>query len=456
MRKHNENWITDRCFELSDALRQPTFIIDQAGNIADANGYAMAIFKQHGGQKEMLTIFPLFKDNTVCDLLERFWQTDRNCLTIKDCHIQKSIFDLVLLKVGEESNKIIVFMLKERELLLAESLKAKYDYLLVESGFEHNFKKIVGRSEQFRSLLKMVMQVADTKSSVIISGEIGTGKELLARTIHNLSSRRTRPLIKLNCAAIPSTAYEAELFGYEKNAFQGAFERKLGKFELADQSTLLLEEIGELPLAVQPKLLNVIENQRLVRLGSTTTSDVNIRFVATTSQNIKALVEAQKFRSDLYYALNVFPLESTPLRERVEDIPLLVDHFTKKYAEKLGKKIRRVSKKALKQLQLYNFPGNIRELENLVERAVILTEGGTLNLTAVLPDFKITTDVNGTLKTFLSFEEMQRQHIINALEKARWRVSGKFSAAELLEMNSKTLVSKMRKLNIRREDFVDK
>ena len=339
---------------------------------------------------------------------------------------------------------------------LTAQLSQEKEYLEQELAEQFTFDNIISRDPAYKRVLQQVGRVAETGATVLILGETGTGKELLARAVHNLSPRADRPLVTLNCAALPANLIESELFGHEKGAFTGATERKIGRFEVADGGTIFLDEIGELPLGLQAKLLRVLQEGEFERLGSTRTISTDVRIIAATNRDLAAQVRGGRFREDLYFRLNVFPVVNIPLRERREDIPLLIDFFTKRFADKVGRKIDRIPQRAVNQLLNYGFPGNIRELENIVERAVILTNGDTLNLAAVMPDLAASeeADGEGAEGAFPSFEEMQRRHIIAALERTYWRVSGPYGAAKLLGLNNKTLSSKMRKLNIRRQDFI--
>jgi transcriptional regulator with GAF, ATPase, and Fis domain len=282
---------------------------------------------------------------------------------------------------------------------------------------------------------------------VLILGETGTGKELVARAVHNLSPRQTRPLVKVNCAALPAALIESELFGHEKGAFTGALNRKAGRFELADGGTIFLDEIGDMPWELQAKLLRVLQEAEFERVGGVQTLKVNVRVIAATNVDLAATVAHGKFREDLFYRLNVFPLEIPPLRSRREDIPLLCAHFVRKYAAKLGKKIETISQEALTALQSYVWPGNIRELENVIERAAILSPGGVL---AIPDNLKNSHQFVSTFHATLKLEEVERHHIMRVLKGTNWKVSGKNSASEQLGLNASTLRSRMQKLGIRK------
>jgi formate hydrogenlyase transcriptional activator len=279
---------------------------------------------------------------------------------------------------------------------------------------------------------------------VLILGETGSGKELIARALHNLSDRRERTFVRLNCAAIPTGLLESELFGHEKGAFTGAIATKIGRFETADRGTLFLDEVGEIPLELQVKLLRVLQEQEFERLGSTRTQRVDVRVVAATNRDLGHMVEEQKFRSDLYYRLKVFPITVPPLRERAEDIPALVRHFAQKFALQMKKRIETIPAEAMKALQAYPWPGNVRELENFIERAVILTSGSDLR--APLSELKVLVPPsNSSPKTL---EDAEREHILKALRDANWTIGGAAGAAARLGMKRTTLQSKMQKLGI--------
>ncbi len=308
------------------------------------------------------------------------------------------------------------------------------------------FEQIIGSSPALEMALEQVAQVAPTDSTVLIQGETGTGKELIARAVHDLSSRVGRPFLKLNCAAIPFDLLESELFGHEKGAFTGAIAQKIGRFELAHKGTLFLDEVGDIPLPLQPKLLRVLQEQEFERLGSGRTHQVDVRLVAATHRNLVEMVKRNEFRSDLYYRLNVFPIPLPPLRARREDIPALVEHFVEIYSRRMGKQIDQVSKETMSELTSYPWPGNIRELQNFIERSVIVTSGNILQP----PLASLRTAVEVESLGAITLEDAERDHIIKILEQTRWVVSGPNGAAERLGIKRSTLYFRMQKLGISR------
>lgn len=309
------------------------------------------------------------------------------------------------------------------------------------------FCGIIGRSPTLLRTLQDVKTVAPTDSTVLILGETGTGKELIARAVHQFSHRQNRSFAKVNCAAIPSGLLESELFGHEKGAFTGALARKIGRFDLAHEGTLFLDEIGDISLELQPKLLRVVQEQEFERLGSVQTVRVNTRLVAATSRDLSKMVEDGEFRSDLYYRLNVFPVRVPPLRERPEDIPLLVEYFVERFASRMKKKIEVIPEESLEKLIHHLWPGNIRELQNFVERSVILSSGRTLQ--APLSELEHAL-IHGA-PSLITLEEAERAHIINALQRSNWLVGGPKGAALRLGLKRTTLAYKMKKLGISRE-----
>ncbi|NKE70280.1 sigma 54-interacting transcriptional regulator [Candidatus Manganitrophus noduliformans] len=331
---------------------------------------------------------------------------------------------------------------------LKDRLDQENVYLQDEIKTEYNFEEIVGKSQALKKVLRGVEKVAGTDSSVLIFGETGTGKELIARAIHDLSKRKNRPLIKVNCAALATGLIESELFGHEKGSFTGALSRKIGRFELADGGTLFLDEIGDLPPEVQAKLLRVLQEHELERVGGTQTLKVDVRLIAATNRDLEKAVSEKTFRADLYYRLNVFPIALPPLRGRKEDIPLLTEYFIHKYAMKMGKRIEKIRQETMNRLISYPWPGNIRELENVIERAVILSKGPTLEIEdALLPPSDLP---HRNEKGLLPLEEVEREHILKTLEATRWVIEGPKGAAGILGLHPNTLRSRLQKLGIKR------
>jgi formate hydrogenlyase transcriptional activator len=310
------------------------------------------------------------------------------------------------------------------------------------------FEQIIGKSPVLEAVLAQVEQVAPTDSTVLIQGETGTGKELIARAVHDISSRCGRRFIKLNCAAIPFDLLESELFGHEKGAFTGAIAQKIGRFELADKGTLFLDEIGDIPLPLQPKLLRVLQEQEFEPLGSTRTHQVDVRLVAATHQNLVEMVKRNEFRSDLYYRLNVFPILLPSLRERREDIPALVEHFVEIYARRMNKQIEHIPPETMSTLVSYQWPGNIRELQNFIERSVILTSGKVLH--PPLGNLKSAPESESL--GAITLEDAERDHIRKILEQTRWVVAGPNGAAARLGIKRSTLYFRMQKLGISRSN----
>jgi transcriptional regulator with GAF, ATPase, and Fis domain len=331
-----------------------------------------------------------------------------------------------------------------------ERLRVENEYLRQPSLAPEGFTDIIGESSALRRVLFQVDQVAPTGAAVLLLGETGTGKELVAKAIHDRSPRRDRTLIKVNCAALPPTLIESEIFGHEKGAFTGASSRKIGRFELADRSTLFLDEIGELPLALQAKLLRVLQEGEFERLGSSLTHKVEVRIIAASNRDLSSAARGGDFRPDLYYRLRVFPIEVPPLRARQEDIPLLVWHFLGQLATTLGKRIEEVPSSTMERLVLYDWPGNVRELRNVLERAVILSPGSILHLDGMEDSRPRSSEPAPGGGRGRTLAEVERAHILGVLEALEWRVRGPGNAAEELGLNASTLYSRMKKLGIRR------
>jgi transcriptional regulator with GAF, ATPase, and Fis domain len=324
---------------------------------------------------------------------------------------------------------------------LKDRLQAESDYLKAEIKVGQTHGEIIGRSKAIKQVLHAVEQVAPADCAVLINGETGTGKELIAQEIHRLSGRRGRLMVLVNCAALPAALVESELFGRERGAYTGALTSQVGRFELANGSTIFLDEVGELPMEVQAKLLRVLQQGEFQRLGSPKTHKVDVRIIAATNRDLAAEVRQGKFREDLYYRLKVFPIEIPPLRERTEDIPLMVFAFMEEFSVRMGKKITKVSRKAMEALQKHSWPGNIRELRNVIEHSVILTAGDMLKLS--IPGESPTRSAQA-----VTLAEAEREHILKTLERTGWRIKGPHGAAGQLDLQPSTLYSRMQKLGI--------
>jgi formate hydrogenlyase transcriptional activator len=333
---------------------------------------------------------------------------------------------------------------------LKEKLAEEKSYLEDEIRSTFNFDEIIGESTGLKKILEQVQTVAPTDATVLILGETGTGKELIARAIHRLSRRSERPLVKINCSAIPTGLLESELFGHEKGAFTGAIAQKIGRLELANKGTVFLDEVGDIPLEVQPKLLRVLQESEFERLGSSRTIHVDVRLVAATNRDLAQMVAENRFRSDLYYRLRVFPIVAPPLRERKSDIPLLVHYFTQKYARQMGRKIKRISQPAMDALCKWHWPGNIREMENFIERAVILSHGPQLNV----PVEELKEPAKANCEGERTLESTERDYILRVLKEAGGVIAGPQGAAVKLGLKRTTLQGKMRKLGISRRDVL--
>ena len=349
-------------------------------------------------------------------------------------------------------------VLEEQNARLREEIEAHnrtkgtVECLVEEIRSSHDFGEVLGESPALRKLLDQVGQVAGTDSTVLIQGETGTGKELIARAIHGRSQRRERPLIKVNCAALPRDLVESELFGHEKGAFTGAMQQRRGRFELADSGTLFLDEVGELPLDIQAKLLRVLQEQEFERVGGSRTLRTDVRLIAATNRDLRQQVDAGAFRSDLYYRLNVVPLALPALRERREDIPRLIAHFLARAGRKLGKPLAEVSPAFLEQAMAYDWPGNVRELENVVERAAVLARSARLEIGEPLTAGPVSPAANAgaARPTLGTLEMVERNHILSVLEQTQWAIEGERGAARILGLNPSTLRGRLRKLGLRK------
>jgi formate hydrogenlyase transcriptional activator len=380
---------------------------------------------------------PLSHDDAVIGILNLACFRE-NAFTERDVELLGLIADQVAIAVENA--------LRHRK--IAEStqrLEEERLYLEEEIRREHDFGEIVGKGPALKNALKQVRKVAATDSTVLILGETGTGKELIARAIHNLSSRRGRTFVSVNCASIPAGLLESELFGHEKGAFTGAVTREIGRVELANKGTLFLDEVGDIPLELQSKLLRVLQEREFERLGSTRAIHADFHLVAATHRDLDEMVKAGAFRSDLYYRLNIFPIAIPALRERREDIPLLVWHFVKKYAQRMTKKIEKIRAEDMEALIHYSWPGNVRELQNIIERSVILTDGLILHQPLLAEPKSVRTNFATAAQTLA---EAEREHILNTLRETDWVIGGAAGAAARLSVRRTTLLYKMRRLGI--------
>ena len=360
--------------------------------------------------------------------------------------VEERAAELRTARAAAENSRHLAEMAVEEIKQLKEKLEAERAYLKEEIKAEYNHENIIGQSDAINYVFYKIEQIAATDTNVLILGDTGTGKELVARAIHGLSLRKNRVLVKMNCATLPANLIESELFGHEKGAFTGAQSRRMGRFEVADGATLFLDEIGELPLELQPKLLQVIQSGEFERLGSSVTIKTDVRIIAATNRNLEAEVRKGQFREDLWYRLNIFPITVPPLQDRMDDIPLLVKFYVDKISKRLGKSIDMIPVAIMDSLQNYHWPGNIRELENVLERAVINSSGPKLRLVDELkPPRK---NQPAALRTL---EDIEREYIVRVLDQVNWKVSGKNSAAEILGLNRSTLRARMNKLNIRKD-----
>jgi formate hydrogenlyase transcriptional activator len=366
--------------------------------------------------------------------------------SLRDAAFQQGDVDLLVQVAGQVAIAVENALAFQEIAELRNRLAQEKLYLEDEIRSEMNFEEIVGESPLLRAVLRQVETVAPTDSAVLIQGETGTGKELIARAIHNLSPRREHTFVKVNCAAIPAGLLESELFGHERGAFTGAIAQRMGRFELAHHGTIFLDEVGDIPLELQPKLLRVLQEQEFERLGSVRSIRVDVRLVAATNRDLDEMVAARTFRSDLYYRLRVFPLVMPPLRERQEDIPTLVRYFVQKHARRMNRTVETIPSETLDLLVRYSWPGNIRELENLIERAVIVSPGPVLRVP--LSELKLPSEP--AAGEMLTLEAAQREHVLKALEATNWVLAGPSGAAAKLGMKRTTLQSRMQKLGLTR------
>jgi len=436
--EHEGVFIEDEIIELEGTAPGRAFTSRQS--VMNSSDFSPDHFGKLTGIKFGCSI-PLISHDRVLGVLG-VGRLSEHAFTVEDSDL--------LAAVGEQVAIAVENALAYRKIdALRNKLQEEKLYLQEEIRSEHNFEEIIGTSPALKRALADVQTVAPTDSTVLIFGETGTGKELIARALHNLSSRSEHPLVKVNCAAIPTGLLESEMFGHERGAFTGAVEQRKGRFELAHRGTIFLDEIEEIPLELQPKLLRVLQEHEFERLGSSKTIHVDVRVLAATNANLEQMVADKKFRSDLYYRLNVFPITLPSLRERAEDISLLVHFFAQRFAQQMKKPIKRIPAATIAQLTAYSWPGNIRELQNLIERAVILSRGSVLEV----PQSELKQSGNGVLANeigLVKLEAVEREHIMKVLRETGWVIGGKAGAAARLGLNRTTLNNRLRKLGITR------
>lgn len=377
--------------------------------------------------------------------LEKFYTALEQCvekLSLREQLRQQEVYRRQMAEDSLQGAYAEITRLKDR-------LQAENIYLQQEDAKRYNFGELVGNSSALATVCTRINQVAPTNATVLLLGETGSGKGVVARAIHGNSMRKSRPLVTVNCSALPANLVESELFGRERGAFTGSYARQNGRFELADGGTIFLDEIGDMPIELQSKLLRVIQDGEFERLGSPRTIKVDVRIIAATNRNLKELISDGKFRQDLYYRLNVFPITLPPLRHRTEDIPQLVRHFVAKYNSKIGKQVETVSKETLETLLAYQWPGNVRELESVIERAVIVSQGAILVVQDRL-DMSCKKDEPDS-RDFKALADFERDHILQVLQKTNWRINGEKGAAVILDLNPSTLRARMLKYGITRQ-----
>ncbi|MBE0112111.1 formate hydrogenlyase transcriptional activator FlhA [Klebsiella michiganensis] len=429
--------LTERVFKSKEML---LLNLHQHGPLAP---YEKMLFEMWDNKIQTLCLLPLMSGNTLLGVL-KLAQCDEKVFTTTNLKLLRQIAERVSIAIDNALAYREIQRLKER--LVDENLALTEQLNNVES----EFGEIIGRSEAMNSVLKQVEMVAQSDSTVLILGETGTGKELIARAIHNLSGRNSRRMVKMNCAAMPAGLLESDLFGHERGAFTGASAQRIGRFELADKSSLFLDEVGDMPIELQPKLLRVLQEQEFERLGSNKLIHTDVRLIAATNRDLKQMVADREFRSDLYYRLNVFPIHLPPLRERPEDIPLLVKAFTFKIARRLGRNIDSIPAETLRLLSRMEWPGNVRELENVIERAVLLTRGSVLQLS--LPEMSIETEPLAA-EVLPEEGEDEYQLIVRVLKESNGVVAGPKGAAQRLGLKRTTLLSRMKRLGINKDQL---
>lgn len=452
-----------------DNTHQAIFMLKKDGTFFRVNDYACEYWgysRQELEQMKVWQINPTLNEKGWSKIWEQLNREKRLLLEtihqtsngeLRDVEISANILDFEgnTFSVGfvhditekKKSEKKLKDALAEIQ-SLKNKLEAENIYLQDEIKLEHNFEEIITQNAEMKKILTNVERVANTRTTVLILGETGTGKELIARAIHNISNRNKHPLVKVNCAALPASLIESELFGYEKGAFTGALYKKIGRFELADKGTIFLDEIGELPIELQPKLLRVLQDGEFERLGNPKTFKVDVRVIAATNRNLSEEVKKGNFRPDLFYRLNVFPISLPPLRQRKEDIPLLVNYFINKFSHKTGRKFSSVSHKTMAACQLYDWPGNIRELENVIERAMITSMGTELVINENLFHSNSIRDIEN-----MTIENIEKEHILKVLQSTAYRIRGEKGAAKILGLKPTTLEARMKKLGISKNNL---
>ncbi len=449
-------------YTVDEVINKPlTIIMPQRLHAVDVNGFRKAVSIGNSpllGKYVEGTMLTKEDLEFPVELSRSIWKTSKGMFVtsiIRDITERKKVEEEVRKTNADLEQEVAEHEQTEEELRkalkeierLKEQLQADYTYLREEIKLEHNFNEIIGVSNALKYVLFKIEQIANIDTTILVLGETGTGKELVARAIHNMSPRKNRPLVKVDCATLPPNLIESELFGHEKGSFTGSQERTIGRFELAHGSTIFLDEIGELPLVLQSKLLRVIQDGEFERIGSSSPIKVDVRIIAATNRNLENEIRKGNFRQDLWYRLNVFPITVPPLRQRVEDIPLLVNAFVNKFSKKIGKTIEKVTKDDMRILKSYSWPGNVRELQNVIERAVINTQGSILCLTDKL---EVPLDAERTTNRKKNLKIIEHDHILNVLEGTKWKIEGKNGAAAILGLNPSTLRSRMRNLDIRR------
>ena len=422
-------------------MRGESIIVSKWANLPDEAALERAFWRKQGIKSIML--IPLAVGGTFLGVVgfaslkaERYWDES----LVQRLELLGQVFANALMRKRAEKELYNAFTEIKA---LKERLEAENIFLREEITLKHPHGEFIGQSNAIKRVLAQTEQVADTDTSVLILGETGTGKELMAQAIHNLSRRKGRPMITVNCAALPSNLVESELFGHEKGAYTGAQSKRIGRFELADGSSLFLDEVGELSPELQAKLLRVLQTRQFERLGGQETICADVRIIAATNRDLVQAVDSGEFRMDLYYRLSVFPITIPPLRERREDIPAMVWSFVKHFCEKMGRRITTIPKATMQSLQEHHWPGNVRELKNIIERAVIITPDNKLRV-------EVPTVAGPRNNTHRTLDDVQKDHILEVLNQVRWRVRGKNGAAEILGLKPTTLDSKMARLGIRR------